>query len=68
MVHPKTQSMVKVHGVREMLCRELIKIQYRKPPDMVTTTAVMLHEFGFNSEGTLLKGWLYNLSVTFATE
>ena len=47
-MHPKTQSMVKVHGVREMLCRELIKIQYRKPPDMVTTTAVMLDEFGFN--------------------
>ena len=68
MVHPKTQSMVMVHGVREMLCRELIKIQFRKPLEMVITTAVMLDEFGFNSEATLLKGWLYNLSVIFATE
>ena len=68
MVHPKTQSMVKVHGVREILCRELIKIQFRKPPKMVTTTAVKLDEFGFNSEATLLKGWLYNLSVIFGTE
>lgn len=61
MVHPKTQSMVKVHGVREILCRELIKIQFRKPTEMVTTTADMLEEFGLNSEATLLKGWLYNI-------
>ncbi len=67
-MHPTTQSMVKVHGVRDMLCRELIIIQYKKPPNMVTTTADMLDEFGFNSEATLLKGWLYNLPVIFATE
>ena len=68
MVQPNTQSMVKVHGVREILCRELIKIQYRKPPEMVTTTADMLDECGLKKEATLLKGWLYNLPVIFATK
>ena len=67
-MHPRTQTMVKVHGVREMLCRELIKIQFRKPPDTVTTTADMLDECGLKNEATLLKGWLYNLPVIFATE
>ena len=46
MVQPKTQSMVKVQGVREVLCRELISIQFRMPPEMVTTTAEMLDECG----------------------
>ena len=67
-MQPKTQSMVKVQGVREVLCRELIRIQFRMPPETVTTTADMLDECGLKKEATLLKGWLYNLPVIFATE
>ena len=67
-MHLKTQSMVKVHGVREMLCRELIKIQFDKPPYVVTTSADMLDKCGLKNEATLLKGWLSNLPVIIPTE
>ena len=44
--------------VKEMLWQELVNVQYRKPPEVVTTTAEVLDELGRKEEATQLRGWL----------
>ena len=49
---------VKVHGMGEALCQVLVKVQSRKPPEVVSPTADVLDEFEFKEEATQLRGWL----------
>ena len=52
------RHVMKVHGVGEALCQGMVKVQCRKPPEVVTSTADVLDELGLKEEATQLRGWL----------
>ena len=42
----------------EALWQELVNVQCRKPPEVVTATAAVLDELGLKEKATELRGWL----------
>ena len=46
------------HRTDEALWQELVNVQCRKPPEVVTATAEVLDELGLKEEATQLRGWL----------
>ena len=52
------QNRLEAHGVGEVLWQGLVKVQCRKPPEVVSTTADVLDELGLKGKATQLRGWL----------
>ena len=52
------RHVMKVHGEGEALWQGLVKVQCRKPPEVVAATADVLDELGLKEEATQLRGWL----------
>ena len=53
-----TEDEVKrMKGEGGYLLYQLIRVQYTKPPEMVTRTAELLVKFGHNDEARKLRGW-----------
>ena len=46
------------HKTDEVLWQVLVNVQYRKPPEVVTTTSEVLDEFGLEQEATQFRGRL----------
>ena len=46
------------HRTDEALWQELVNVQCRKPPEVVTATAEVLDELGLKEKATELRGWL----------
>ena len=58
MVEQEEKHIMKDHTVKEALWQGLVTVQCSKPPEVVTTTAEVLDEFGLKEEATQLRGWL----------
>ena len=53
-----TEDEVKrMQGEGEDLPYQLIPIQYTNPPEVVTRTAAIMENFGYNEEARQLRGW-----------
>ena len=52
------------HKADKVLWQELINVQCRKPPEVVTTTAEVLDELGLKERATQLRGWLVCQSLS----
>ena len=50
--------------VKEALWQELIGVQCRKPPEVVTTSSEVLDELGLKERATQLRGWLVCQSLS----
>ena len=54
---------VKVHGVGDMMCQELVYALCSKSPKEVTFMAEALDDHGLKEEATQLRGWLVCQSI-----
>ena len=52
------QSHLEARGVGKALWQGLVRVQCRKPPEVVSTTADELDKPGLKEEVTQLRGWL----------
>ena len=47
----------RMKGEGGYLSGRVINIQYTKPPELVTRTAIALNKYGHNESARLLRGW-----------